>query len=243
MHAKSELAPEVLVLIVFARFMIESLPDIIIARQASLGPTQSSPEAVQKTPNSLTDTKENRRRMFDGSTDAKESGRQNERSCADRAVKSNSSNQIRSRPRMPQWHPFNVFGGVKGSVLGKVAVVRNTRTSSEFPTTSCWITGYADFYTAWAVRLQFPSWLSSTVVHLQATRAQMGWQMNLDPICIRSREADIFRAAGNGNLKWIQELFESGQASPFDVDTDGKGIFWVSLRPHCSLQLTAQLVY
>lgn len=86
----------------------------------------------------------------------------------------------------------------------------------------------ADLCIAWAARLQLPSWLSSTVIHVQTMRAQSGWQINLRSVRVQPEGSEIFVAAMNGDLERIQQLTKEGKASPWDVTPSGLGVFFVS---------------
>ncbi|KAK8135099.1 hypothetical protein PG984_007111 [Apiospora sp. TS-2023a] len=75
----------------------------------------------------------------------------------------------------------------------------------------------------WATSVQMPRWFSSArrAWEIYAERSYTGWKINLRVYCVRSRFSSVFNAAQRGDVKRLQTLFDSGEASPFDRDVWG----------------------
>jgi hypothetical protein len=85
------------------------------------------------------------------------------------------------------------------------------------------------------LRISVPSWLGGKVY--EAQKLQQSWTCN---VTFRSYnvvppEARLFQYSRSGDVQGLQQLFASGQATPFDRDTSGNTALHVrylgSLRP------------
>ncbi|KAK7978784.1 hypothetical protein PG988_006274 [Apiospora saccharicola] len=76
----------------------------------------------------------------------------------------------------------------------------------------------------WATSFHVPRWFSSArkAWEICAERSYAGWKFNLRVYCVRSNCPTVFRAAQNGDVKTLQRLFDSGQASLYDRDPWGR---------------------
>lgn len=71
-------------------------------------------------------------------------------------------------------------------------------------------------------------WLVSKLWLISVSRSQAGWDANIRTWNVVPSNSPIFRLARKGDLRGIQRLVDSGQASPFDVDEYGENIAQVS---------------
>jgi len=72
-------------------------------------------------------------------------------------------------------------------------------------------------------RFQTPKWLFgiSRAIKIYESRANTGWNFNIQVFNVVPRNSPIFRMVENGDVIGIQELFRTGQASPFDQVESG----------------------
>jgi hypothetical protein len=82
-------------------------------------------------------------------------------------------------------------------------------------------------------QLRTPSWLSHTIWAVFVERATAGWTIALRAYSIVPHDSAIFKACQRGDTSRMQQLFESGFASPFDETQLGEGIFEVSVKLVC----------
>jgi hypothetical protein len=72
-------------------------------------------------------------------------------------------------------------------------------------------------------RFQTPKWLFgvSRAIEIYECRVHAGWNFNIQVYNVVSGSSPIFRMAGSGDVIGIQDLFRTGQASPFDQNPHG----------------------
>ncbi|KAF7528026.1 hypothetical protein G7054_g10304 [Neopestalotiopsis clavispora] len=73
----------------------------------------------------------------------------------------------------------------------------------------------------WMTRFESPAWLSQRAWDLRITHSTSGWQVNLKPYCVRSRDDVLFDYAMYGATQALEKLIRSGQASVYDIDENG----------------------
>ncbi|KUJ17097.1 uncharacterized protein LY89DRAFT_685051 [Mollisia scopiformis] len=69
-----------------------------------------------------------------------------------------------------------------------------------------------------------PGWLSSYMrsFEIYSCKAPYGWDFSIRPYCIVPRGSKFFECASNGDIQGIQNLFQKGEARPFDRSEAGK---------------------
>jgi hypothetical protein len=101
-------------------------------------------------------------------------------------------------------------------------------------------------------RLEAPTWLSQRAWDLRIIHSTIGWQVNLQPYCVRPSSHPVFDYAEHGDTEALGALMRSGQASIHDIDEDGWSLLHVSahefgsvivtlIRPHSSPVIIAVL--
>jgi hypothetical protein len=79
-------------------------------------------------------------------------------------------------------------------------------------------------------RLSPSSWITSQILEVAGVRAPDGWKWQFRSYNEISEDSKAVHYAETGDLKGLQELFASKQASPFDrVDTTGYTLLFVSI--------------
>jgi hypothetical protein len=66
-----------------------------------------------------------------------------------------------------------------------------------------------------------PAWLVNRAWKFHATKVYNGWDFNIRQYNVIPRESLVFSYAVDGNVKGLQELFDTRQASPLDCDDQG----------------------
>jgi hypothetical protein len=81
-------------------------------------------------------------------------------------------------------------------------------------------------------RFQAPKWLFcvSRAIEIYGRRLHAGWNFNIRVYNVVPYESPIFEMAINGDVIGIQDLFRTGQASPFDRTVSGCTILDVRYR-------------
>jgi hypothetical protein len=67
---------------------------------------------------------------------------------------------------------------------------------------------------AWTLSL--PSWITSKVLELGGMRAPSGWNWMLRTYNVVPIDSKVYSFVRDGDIKSLQDLFASGEASPFD---------------------------
>ncbi|KAJ5885423.1 hypothetical protein N7495_009933 [Penicillium taxi] len=76
-------------------------------------------------------------------------------------------------------------------------------------------------------RLSLPSWISSQIFELAGTQTGDGWKWQFRSYNEIQEDSKVVQYAETGDLKGLQELFASRQASPFDrVSTTGYSLLF-----------------
>jgi hypothetical protein len=77
--------------------------------------------------------------------------------------------------------------------------------------------------------VRIPNWVSSTTWEAELTKVSTsGWTFSLNSYAIVNWESPVFQATFKGRLADLQDLFSSGQASPFLRDDTGATLLHVS---------------
>lgn len=89
-------------------------------------------------------------------------------------------------------------------------------------------------------RVRFSPWFTSRVWEISFTAAQFGFDFALRTSNFVSGDALIFEVCRGGDIREVQALFQSGEASPFDCSygsraIPGKTILAVSVAQHYAL--------
>jgi hypothetical protein len=71
-----------------------------------------------------------------------------------------------------------------------------------------------------------PAWLVNRAWAFHATKAFNGWDFSIRQYNVIPSDSLVFKYAQIGNNLGLQELFERGEASPFDCDERG----WTALH-------------
>lgn len=73
---------------------------------------------------------------------------------------------------------------------------------------------HVDGATLW--RFHLPPWITTKALELSRMRAMTGWDWVIRTYNEIPSNAKVFASTFNGDIQSLQELFSSGQASPFD---------------------------
>ena len=89
------------------------------------------------------------------------------------------------------------------------------------------------------LKFRLPTLFSSRVWELARVDASQGWDLYFRTYNRRPSGAMVFRYCQNGYLKGVQHLVGTGEASPLDVDENGRNLLSVSATMH-NLVVTSQ---
>lgn len=80
-------------------------------------------------------------------------------------------------------------------------------------------------------RLSLPRWITSEALEVAAMKAPGGWNWYLRAYGVIPDIAEAVSLVSDGDIKGLQDLFASGQASPFDrIETlNGESLLHVSI--------------
>lgn len=83
-------------------------------------------------------------------------------------------------------------------------------------------------------RLGLPSWMTSKILEISGIKAPCGWNWMLRTYNLVPSSSKVVQLVQKGDVKGVQDLFTSGQASPFDLVVDDKwpweqSLFFVSI--------------
>lgn len=79
-------------------------------------------------------------------------------------------------------------------------------------------------------RLSLPHWVTSKVIEVAGMRAPSGWNWMLRAYSVIPFRSRAVGCVMSGSLKGLQNLFASGQASPFDqIEDTGRTLLHVSI--------------
>lgn len=76
--------------------------------------------------------------------------------------------------------------------------------------------------TSTSISVSFPSWIHARRYQLCLTKSVQGWDQSLRSYRVVSFDAPVFQYCKGGNVAGLQVLFETGQASPFEADPEGR---------------------
>lgn len=77
---------------------------------------------------------------------------------------------------------------------------------------------------------QSPAWLGNKALEFAGLKAPDGWKISLRTYRTVSRKSKVVEYAMSSNIKGLQELFASGEASPFDrLEVSGATLLHVSM--------------
>jgi hypothetical protein len=76
---------------------------------------------------------------------------------------------------------------------------------------------------------QFPRWIYGRRFELRLMKSCQGWDQRLRTYRTVPYNAKIFAYCMDGNVNGLQHLFGTGQASPFEMDPDGRTPLHVSM--------------
>ncbi|OQD98846.1 hypothetical protein PENSOL_c008G11130 [Penicillium solitum] len=71
-------------------------------------------------------------------------------------------------------------------------------------------------------RLSLPSWMTSKILEIYGMKAPGGWNWMLRMYNLVPSSSKVVQLVRKGDVKGVQDLFTSGQASPFDLVVDDK---------------------
>ncbi|KAF4764216.1 hypothetical protein HAV15_001416 [Penicillium sp. str.  len=71
-------------------------------------------------------------------------------------------------------------------------------------------------------RLGLPSWMTSKILEIYGMKAPGGWNWMLRMYNLVPSSSKVVQLVRKGDVKGVQDLFTSGQASPFDLVVDDK---------------------
>lgn len=94
------------------------------------------------------------------------------------------------------------------------------------------LTGNRGYTNTW--RLGLPSWMTSKLLEISGMKAPGGWNWMLRTYNLVPSSSKVVQLVEEGDVKGVQDLFTSGQASPFDLVVDhedpwGVSLFYVSI--------------
>ncbi|KAJ5955478.1 hypothetical protein N7501_009757 [Penicillium viridicatum] len=69
-------------------------------------------------------------------------------------------------------------------------------------------------------RLGLPSWMTSKILEISGMKAPGGWNWMLRTYNLVPSSSNVVQLVKEGDVKGVQDLFTSGQASPFDLVVD-----------------------
>lgn len=82
--------------------------------------------------------------------------------------------------------------------------------------------------TRYVLRIQPPSWITQSIWEFESRRAHSCWhQINMRVYSIQPENAEVFRVIQYGMLDRLLEMFDKGEASPFDRDPAGASLLHV----------------
>jgi hypothetical protein len=93
-------------------------------------------------------------------------------------------------------------------------------------------------------RLRIPKWLFgvSRAIDIYETSAIMGWNYSIQVYNVLPNSAPIFEMVSKGNIEGVQNLFSTGQASPFVRDTNGLSLLDVRDFLMTKFRLSSKLI-
>lgn len=71
-------------------------------------------------------------------------------------------------------------------------------------------------------RLGLPSWMTSKILEISGIKVPCGWNWMLRTYNLVPSSSKVVQLVKKGDVKGVQDLFTSGQASPFDLVVDGE---------------------
>jgi hypothetical protein len=84
--------------------------------------------------------------------------------------------------------------------------------------------------TTTTISLNLPAWIYARRYQFCLTKSFQGWDQTFRSYRVVSFDASVFNYCMTGNVAELQQLFESGQSSPFEVDPEGRTPLHVSQR-------------
>ncbi|KAG4430425.1 hypothetical protein IFR05_014095 [Cadophora sp. M221] len=82
--------------------------------------------------------------------------------------------------------------------------------------------------TTTSVSFGLPRWICARRFELRMMKSRQGWDQSFRSYRMVSYDAKVFDYCMHGNVAALQQLFANGQASPFEIDPDGRSPLHVS---------------
>ena len=82
--------------------------------------------------------------------------------------------------------------------------------------------------TATTMSLDLPAWIRARRYQFCVEKTVQGWQQVFHSYTIVPFDAPVFKYSMAGDVTGLQHLFDTGQASPFEVDPEGSTPLHVS---------------
>ncbi|KAL2063621.1 hypothetical protein VTL71DRAFT_5426 [Oculimacula yallundae] len=79
-----------------------------------------------------------------------------------------------------------------------------------------------EYNTMTTISFGLPTWINARRFELRLMKCRQGWDHSFRSYRTLSYDAKIFRYCMAGNVAGLQHLFASGQASPFEIDPEGR---------------------
>ena len=73
-----------------------------------------------------------------------------------------------------------------------------------------------------SISFELPAWLYARRYEICLRRSYQGWDQSFRSYRVISYDAPVLHYSMSGDVAGLQKLFEAGEASPFEVDPDGR---------------------
>lgn len=83
--------------------------------------------------------------------------------------------------------------------------------------------------TSTSVSITLPRWIYARNFQVHLTKSYQGWDQSFRTYKTVAYDAEVIQYSIEGNVEGLKRLFASGQASPFEVDCDGRTPLHVSI--------------
>lgn len=151
-------------------------------------------------------------------------------------VESQNSSALGSNLIPQEREHHSTFGGTNSLQFDTIDVTTRVRAETGSITRMRHRYHAQDSIYSW--RFLAPSWVTTKALEIAGFRAPDGWRFTLRSYKIVSIKSKAVEFAGRSDIRGLQELFTSGQASPFDrIETNGYTLLHVGKHPEFSLRL------
>lgn len=75
--------------------------------------------------------------------------------------------------------------------------------------------------TSTSISVTLPTWIYARNFQIHLTKSYQGWDQSFRTYRTVSCDAQVFKLSADGNMEGLQQLFKSGRASPFEIDSYG----------------------